>query len=59
MDKRVATVVEQRPGLTVPGLLGLGVVFVGVISVAPAFVSLIVAATSAAGWCWWLDVTPP
>jgi hypothetical protein len=55
MDKRVATFVEKQPRLAVLGILGLSVVLVVVIWVAPAFVSLIVDATIAAGWCWWLD----
>ena len=57
MDKRAATFVEEQPRLTVLALLGLSVVVVAVIWVAPAFLSLIVAAAIAAGWCRWLETS--
>jgi len=59
MDKRVGTFVEKKPRLTVLALLGLAVVLVTVIWVAPSFMSLMVAATIAAGWCWWLETSTP
>jgi hypothetical protein len=57
MDKRVATFVEEQPRLTVLALLGLSVVLLAVIWLAPAFLSLIVAAAIAAGWSWWLETS--
>jgi hypothetical protein len=59
MDKRVATFIEEQPRLTVLAVLGLSVVLVSVIWVASALLSLIVAATIAAGWCWWLETSTP
>jgi hypothetical protein len=55
MDTRVVTFIEEKPGLIVVALLGVAAVLVGLIWVAPAFVSLIVDATVAGGWCWWLE----
>jgi hypothetical protein len=55
MEKRLVTIIEQNPRFALVGLVGILFVVLGVIDIAPAPVSLAVAASMAVGWCRWLD----
>jgi len=59
MERRLDTFVERRPRLAVAGLLGLLILLFGIIDIAPAPVSLGVAAVTAVAWCRWLDTSAP
>jgi hypothetical protein len=55
MGKWLATFIERRPRFILPGLLALVAIVDVLITVAPAIVSLAIAAVLAAAWCRWIE----
>jgi hypothetical protein len=59
MGQWLETFIEERPRLTLLGLFGVFMVVLGVVTIAPAFISFLLAVAIAGAWCWWLEKHAP